>query len=173
MKTVKMAIYFVGDIHFGHKNMLKYEPNFRGYNTVEDMNNSFIKLWNSKISNQDIVYNLGDFIFTISPNKAEQILKRLNYKKMVLIIGNHDNKDMLRLYKKYGIECKYADMLNKDGYHFYLSHYPTLIEARKTYNIHGHIHSKSMGTSYHINVGCDYLNKIAISFDDLIKEYVK
>lgn len=164
-----MAIYFVSDLHFGHTNILKYEPKYRNYNSIKEMNINLIKEWNELITKNDIVYNLGDFFFGCSVEQAEIILKQLNFKKMILIIGNHDNKVMLKLFKKYNIELKYADMINSHGYHLYLSHYPTLIEAKKTFNLHGHIHSNKMETKYHINMCYDYNGKIGISLDELIK----
>ena len=45
-------IYFVGDLHFGHSNILEYEKETRGkyWNSVEEMNEGLIKLWNETIT---------------------------------------------------------------------------------------------------------------------------
>ena len=50
-------IYFVGDLHFGHSNILEYEKETRGkyWNSVEEMNEGLIKLWNETITKDDIV----------------------------------------------------------------------------------------------------------------------
>ncbi|MCI2931344.1 metallophosphoesterase [Staphylococcus hominis] len=164
-------IYFVGDLHFGHSNILEYEKETRGkyWNSVEEMNEGLIKLWNETITKDDIVYNIGDFFFNMKPKDVKRILKQLNYKKMILIAGNHDHRKMIKLFEQEGITVKYADMIRRDGVRYYLSHYPTLIGRKNLYNIHGHIHSDFMETGYHINVDYDFTGKIAISFDELIE----
>lgn len=129
-------IYFVGDLHFGHSNILEYEKETRGkyWNSVEEMNEGLIKLWNETITKDDIVYNIGDFFFNMKPKDVKRILKQLNYKKMILIAGNHDHRKMIKLFEQEGITVKYADMIKRDGVRYYLSHYPTLI-GRKIYII--------------------------------------
>lgn len=166
-------IYFVSDLHFGHKNIMKYEPEYRGYSGVKDMNEHLIKQWNSKITNDDIVYNLGDFFYHTKPTEVEEILSRLQYKKMILIVGNHDDNKTLNILRSKGVEVKYADIIRREGYGLYLSHYPTIIGSKKMYNIHGHLHSKQIGSNYHINVGYDSLGKVAISLEELMEEVIK
>lgn len=129
-------IYFVGDLHFGHSNILEYEKETRGkyWSSAEEMNKGLIKLWNETITKDDIVYNIGDFFFNMKPKDVKRILKQLNYKKMILIAGNHDHRRMIKLFEQEGITVKYADMIKRDGVRYYLSHYPTLI-GRKIYII--------------------------------------
>lgn len=166
-------IYFVGDLHFGHTNILDFEYETRGkyWNSVEEMNEGLINKWNNVITNEDIVYNLGDFFFNMKSQQFESIIKRLNFKKMILIAGNHDHSKMIKKFKKLGIEVKYADMIKRNGRRYYLSHYPVLIGRKNMFNIHGHIHSDFMETGYHINVDYDFMEKIAISFNEL-EEFV-
>lgn len=162
-------IYFVSDLHFNHANIIKYEEEYRGkYTSVEEMNEDLILQWNTLISKEDIVYNLGDFFFNLSKDKIEGILDRLNYKKMIFLVGNHDNNRVLNILRKYNIEVKVADIIRVEGKELYLSHYPTLLGIRNMYNIHGHLHSNNMETNYHINVGCDNILKIGISMEELL-----
>lgn len=162
-------IYFVGDLHFGHKSILKFEYETRGklWSNIEEMNEGLIEKWNETITKDDIVYNLGDFFFNMKAKDFEDIISRLNFKKMILIAGNHDHSKMIKKYQKLGVEVKYADMIKRNGIRYYLSHYPTLIGRKGMYNIHGHIHSEFMETGYHINVDYDFTGKIALSFDEL------
>lgn len=53
-------IYFTADLHFYHEKIIKHTK--RPYHTVDEMNKSLIKRWNDKISYDDEVYILGDFL---------------------------------------------------------------------------------------------------------------
>ena len=77
-------------------------------------------------------------------------------------------------------EIRWADMLNYKGYHFYLSHFPTLTgnlekESLKqcTCNLFGHTHQT---TNFHLDmpfmyhVGVDSHNCYPVSLDDIIQE---
>lgn len=173
----KNKTYFVSDIHFGHKNIMKYEPEYRNYSSVEEMDESIITQWNETISKEDTVYNLGDFFFTSNKERIREIVKRLNYKKMVLIIGNHDSSKVVKqLSSEFNIECKYADRIKVEGIQFFLSHYPMYMDRKGLINLHGHIHSKDMRDSKnnkslkHINIGLDNMGKVAISLEDVVKQ---
>lgn len=110
-------IYFVGDLHFGHKSILKFEYETRGKlrANVEEMNEGLIEKWNETITKDDIVYNLGDFFFNMKAKDFKDIICRLNFKKMILIAGNHDHSKKIKKYQKLGIEVKYADLIKSNG----------------------------------------------------------
>ena len=54
-----MSIYVTSDLHFGHKNIIKYEN--RPFNNIEEMDKAIIDLWNETINDEDLIYILGDF----------------------------------------------------------------------------------------------------------------
>ena len=84
-----MSIFFTSDCHFGHKKILTM-GNGRPFETMEDMESKLIENWNKKIlSNDDIVYVLGDMFWNYNSKKIKEILSQLNGKKY-LILGNHD-----------------------------------------------------------------------------------
>jgi calcineurin-like phosphoesterase family protein len=117
-------IYFTSDLHFNHKNILKFTK--RPYKNVEDMNNDIIKIWNNIIKKTDIVYILGDFCFCGRQLKRE-FLKRLNGKK-ILIIGNHDDFSARKQIEDgfYDVYLQKTIWLGKGKKEFKvnLSHYP-------------------------------------------------
>ena len=84
-------IYYTSDLHFGHKNIIKYEN--RPFMNIEEMEYVFIRNWNNKVkSNDDHIYIIGDFAFkgsNLSVDKINNIVEKLKGKKH-LIIGNHD-----------------------------------------------------------------------------------
>ena len=54
-----MKRYLIADLHFGHTNVIEYEQ--RPFNSVQEMDEALIKLWNSIVKSDDLVYVLGDF----------------------------------------------------------------------------------------------------------------
>ena len=165
-------IYFASDLHFGHKSILEWESDTRGhYESVEEMNADLIKQWNKTISNEDIVYYLGDFSFKKKQHEVVEILDQLNFKSAVFILGNHDHTPFRKTLEKYdNIEVKYADRIKAEGFIFYLSHFPMVLGERdRLICLHGHLHSTpSPNPNYQINVGYDKTKKIALSMEEVL-----
>ena len=78
----------------------------------------------------------------------------------------------------------YANVLKYKGYHFYLSHYPTLTSnldenkdlKRRMLNLFGHTHSKTKfyeGRPYMYNVALDAHNSFPVDLDTIIKDIQK
>lgn len=57
-KEENRKIYFTSDLHFCHKNILSYDN--RPYDTIEEMNRDIVETWNSIVSENDIIFLLGD-----------------------------------------------------------------------------------------------------------------
>ncbi len=79
-------IYFTGDTHFGHKNIIKFTN--RPFKDVGQMDEQLISNWNKVVGPNDSVYHLGDFSLG-SISACRNILDRLNG-KIFLIKGNHE-----------------------------------------------------------------------------------
>ena len=79
-------VFFIADTHFGHKNVLKLCN--RPFETIEQMNETFIENWNRRVTGRDSIYVIGDLFFRCED--PESILRRLHGKKH-LIVGNHDS----------------------------------------------------------------------------------
>lgn len=172
-------IWITSDTHFNHQNILAYEPESRPFNTVEEMNETIINNWNSKISPTDDVYHLGDF-FMGQQTGIEPILKRLNG-NITLIRGNHDTPNRIAIYKQHGIEVKDIDYLSYHGKFFILCHFPIaspeFIQMVRTDNseavvLYGHVHHNALrgyvdGT-YH--VGLDTNNLMPLSLYNIWQE---
>ena len=82
-------IFVISDTHFGHKNILTFlnedGSRVRDFSSLEEMDELIVENWNKTVSDQDIVYHLGDVYF----GAGHQHLKRLRGRKR-LILGNHD-----------------------------------------------------------------------------------
>lgn len=153
------TIFFISDLHFGHKNIWKFEGPSRGNaQSMEEAEEWLIEQWNSVVSKRDQVYVLGDAAF----NKvALAQIKRLRGNK-ILLMGNHDVSinSCLQVFGSTIPFCK------KFGY--WLSHppiHPTELRGRK--NIHGHVHSNSLPDDMYINVCVEVLGGKPVSLDEI------
>ena len=88
-------MFFVSDTHFHHDREFIYKP--RGYNSVQEMDEGIIKIWNERVDVNDIVIHLGDFCFQADQKLAENYIQRLNG-KIFLLWGNH-NSGVKQLYQ--------------------------------------------------------------------------
>lgn len=134
-----MTIWFTSDLHFGHKVMAaKHRPQF---GTIEKMDEVLIAKWNSKISDYDSVYILGDVSFH-KPGPTIGILNRLHGEKF-LVRGNHDKKMPAQVEALYSWIKDYH-VLKHEGQKYVLMHFPILSwdgMHKGSYMLHGHSHN--------------------------------
>ena len=130
-------IYLIGDPHFWHRAIIRYCN--RPFMTVEEMNETLIKNWNSVVGNNDIVYILGDFALC-GKDRIIEITQKLNGRKR-LILGNHDGAS-LETYRNAGFEYVYNHPIILEEFYI-LSHYPQTYIQIPFLNIHAHTHEPS------------------------------
>lgn len=85
-----MAHLFTSDPHFNHINILQYCSSTRPYGSVDEMNESLVKLYCDAVTKDDDLWFLGDIGFG-DPQKVIELVSRIPGKKH-LIVGNHDKK---------------------------------------------------------------------------------
>lgn len=134
-------VFVVSDLHFGHRNIMKFAGQYRhGETPLENMDYT-IRLWNKRVGKKDKVFVLGDTAFTTEGFEA---LKELNGRK-VLIRGNHDNyfstEQWLEVFEEVEGIVKYKN----NGNTYWLTHAPIHpCELRGRLNIHGHVHQNGV-----------------------------
>ena len=118
-----MAIFVVSDLHLAHSKDFIYGA--RGFENVEDMNETIIRNWNEVVGEEDDVFVLGDLVMGSLENV--QLLEELNG-RIHIVRGNHDVDTRWDFYQNlpYVVEANNSLYLSYDGYKFYLSHYPTI-----------------------------------------------
>jgi len=150
------TIFFIGDTHFGHENLIR---NLRGMEPYQH-DEMLVHQWNSVVRKKDdIVYHMGDVMMHKSPEELK-ILDKLNGIKY-LVRGNHDVMNTacyLKYFREvYGIVKKYD---------FWLSHCPIHpSELRGRVNVHGHTHRTVIPDSHYLNVSCEMINYTPISLE--------
>ena len=114
-------VFYIADLHFGHKNIIRYDN--RPFKTVEEMDKALIERWNRAVSKEDFVFILGD-ISWYDDEKTADIFEQLNGTK-VIVRGNHDNiKPNTRLARCFsGTQSYYEYYYNKKN-KVIMCHYP-------------------------------------------------
>lgn len=167
-KHPNRKIYVIGDHHFFHENIIKYErPEF---SNVDEMNQRIIEAHNSVINPDDIVIFLGDFSFSGNKEILKNIISQMNGHKY-LLMGNHDRNSLIKKFGELGFEGIFTTPVKMNN--TYLSHEPLNTEEEKdfhfkllvksfnsnpkAYNYHGHIHTTEGSNYPYINVCCEAL----------------
>lgn len=189
--------FFVSDLHYDHNRDFIWGAVGRAYKDVTEMNHDIIHSWNSVVSYNDIVWNLGDSMFgDFDGTKIIKLWDRLNFKVLYELWGNHQSgtKTIYRelCHDKGLVNCEmypleleisptkkviflghYAEIM-VDDQRIVLSHYP--IESwngisKSAWHIHGHSHCNLPNTKNvkRLDVGWDYKKK-PVSFPEVRSE---
>ena len=69
--------YYISDLHLFHKNVTNEGSNFdnRPFDTLEEMHKVIKENWNSKVTNADHVYILGDLAWKENEDKLEEYFR--------------------------------------------------------------------------------------------------
>lgn len=179
-------IWFIGDTHFGHRNILSFEEGghpLRDFSSIEEHDMKIIANWNSVVKPHDKIYHLGDVAFN---KKCMDYFKILNGKKR-LIRGNHDLfKD--HLYTEHFQQIHGVKSFCINGHRGVLSHVPLHEDciSRWGLNIHGHLHANRIRMSNleehkghpeldtiddprYFNVSCEQINYTPIHIEEIFK----
>lgn len=110
-----MKQFITSDLHFDHRRIIEYCPLSRGHlSSVDEMNEELIQKYNSKVTEEDHTYILGDIGFG-KPERTMEFLKRLNGTKTI-ILGNHDRKLQSSSIFNEPIQRRLAGIVEVDNY---------------------------------------------------------
>lgn len=164
-------IYYCADLHFDYEAIL--EQTGRPFSTISEMNEALIENWNKTVTEEDVVYFVGD-MGCHSSSIPDEYLSRLNGHKH-LIRGNHDTglEDQQRLFRYFESITDFLE-IDDEGVHITLCHYP-IIYIQRGYMIHGHLHNTKKEL-YEIlkqlprvmNAGVDVNQYKPVTLDELI-----
>ena len=157
------GVFFTADLHLGHRNIIQYCN--RPYSSVDEMDESLISNWNSKVEKNDHIYIVGDF--TMGSN-ATTYLRRLNGRKH-LVRGNHDNEPKL----DHGWTSIHDLRTVKVGSQpIVLCHYALRVWDKShygSYHCYGHSHGKLPDDldSLSLDVGVDCHSYFPLEFEEI------
>lgn len=181
MRIDKQNIFFVSDFHIGHFNVIKFDK--RPFKNLDEMHNTLINNWNNVISDDDIVFYLGDLFYKCSIKYPVWLVHQLKG-KIHFILGNHDRyRDISKMnrFETISTEIKLDvkdDSANRGYQHFHLHHHPILSWNKASHgaiHLHGHCHQKlAMSPDYSwlykrkiMDVGCNGIDYTPISYSQI------
>lgn len=140
--------YYIADLHFFHAGM-NTKMDYRGFESVEEMNEYMKNKWNGKVRRNDEVVIIGDLSFG-TVEQTNKLLEQLNG-RLYLITGNHDRfVDQADFKTGRFTWIKPYGELSDNRRKVVLCHYPIMCyngqyrvdEAGnpKTYMLYGHVH---------------------------------
>jgi calcineurin-like phosphoesterase family protein len=160
IKIEHTDVWFWSDMHLGHKCEHWETPLWknRGFNSVEEHDETLIERWNDNIGEESDIFHLGDIMFgSNGEERLEEVLNKLTFKTLYLFSGNH-SAGYKQLLSKSSEEngVRYLGFGNKKiyfvpnyleiivyGQPIVLSHYPLVSwngQAKGSWMLHGHCH---------------------------------
>lgn len=154
--------WFTADEHYNHAKILKYCH--RPFETVEDMNEFLITLFNNSVGKRDITVHIGDFGFFKKEEQAQKIIRRLNGNH-IFVKGSHDrwlpnNHRMMwrkHIQGQFVVCCHYALRTWERAHH-------------GAWNLYGHSHGTLPGIGRQMDVGVDCNMFCPVPFDEIRKK---
>lgn len=192
MIEITLDTYIISDTHFGHANILKYEP-MRKVWLGDYPDQRLCEVWNETIGSIDTVLHLGDYVW--KGEDIERYTKKLNGQKY-LLRGNHDRGAQIYRTKGFSDVIDYKakgeaayHIAQVDGLRILFSHYPIISdgfddihwrtlskvfeEEKCDVNIHGHVHSMVLGDSRCINASLEAIGFAPIQLGQLLENHYK
>lgn len=200
-QTEESKVFFTSDPHHSHKNICAGVTNWlkpedwptpyhewhdhdarkefcskhglRDFPSIEKMNSAIIDRFNETVTQDDILFILGDIGFG-GKESVPTLMKQLVCKNVHLIYGNHDkdienNRDGIQGYFK---SCEYLRDIYVDQQQIMLCHYKMAIwnrSHRGSWQLWGHSHGSLPDDPnlLSIDVGVDTNDMYPYSFDDI------
>ena len=142
------------------------------------MDMELINLWNETVGDDDIVFVLGDFIWSKDSNEIVKTIKLLNGGTIFFLPGNHDNVELYNKVKDKRFHIisdtamVFVSGIDEDKpsreHELMISHFPLATWPhfyRGTYNLHGHIHSGPRSKADVDQPGADLILKPHLTYD--------
>lgn len=164
-------VFMISDTHLGHQKIITYEKKRSHFDTIEEHDEALVSNWNSVVGKTDVVWHLGDVLWT---RRAFPLLSRLNGRKY-LVLGNHDSEYPTERWLQYFVRVSAAEEFD-DGIMTHIPIHPYQ-KYRYKMNIHGHTHDNVVenddGTPdpFYWNVSCEQVNLTPIPYEVLNKRH--
>ncbi len=168
-------VFFISDLHLGHKNICKFRP----FDSVEEHDEYIKENLLTSLTKRSKLFILGDVAFT--EEAGDWVVELAKHTpNTTIVLGNHDSdrscgrRNMLK-YMQAGIKL-HGLTTYKDAW---LSHCPIHPDEmrKKSLNIHGHTHGNNVRYFSHhnsediryFNVSCENVDYKPIRYDQILE----
>jgi len=185
-----MTTFFTADLHLSHARI--NELSGRPFSNLRAMNAALVKGWNSRVTDEDTVWVLGDVC--MGPIQESLDLIPLLAGRKILMPGNHDRcwdghplRNRSRDWDARYLDAGFAEivqgpfLLRIPGFPVLLSHFPYSGDSHDLdrytahrpaddggWLLHGHVHEKWRQRGRMINVGVDAWQGKPVSEDTVV-----
>lgn len=162
------GLYHIADLHWGHKNILKYRT---GFDSIEQHDHTILDNILNTTTKRDSLWLLGDILFDRKSIEYMRIISN-HVGQLNWVLGNHDtdNKERLETVQQVmdeGLCARIGAIFKRGGY--WLTHAPLHpLELRGCKNIHGHVHSATIEDENYYNVSCENVRYKPVSREGLL-----
>jgi len=171
---IMSEVYMIGDLHIGHKGIVKHRAIF---DNIEDHNETIRSNVKSVGGKNDKLILLGDIVFTKESIPFVQDMVS-HFGQIVYIAGNHDLERGINMQDLIdGFGCNIQAILRYKE--FWLTHCPIHpAELRGKINIHGHVHSATITTESgdidkrYFNTSCENVDYTPVSLQEIRKSRI-
>ena len=156
-------VFVIADTHFGHKRIIEsgMEKQARDFETIEKHDEELVYRWNTTVKKNDTIWHLGDVGF--GENFWDYVAQLNGIKKLVM--GNHDNH-ATELYLKH-FSRLYGCIKLRNAIFSHAPVHPNQLR-RFPMNIHGHMHSRSVGDPAYVCVSVEQTDLAPILLDTVL-----
>ncbi len=161
-------IWFSGDYHLSHKNIIQYCN--RPFKSVDEMDNTIFMNLQTSVKSGDILYFLGDLTF--DEYIAEDFFKNFRHIKIYFIPGNHDSKEVITIASEYCISVSELMDIVIENQPITLCHYAMRVWNKSHFNawqLYGHTHATLDPLGKQYDVGIDNNNFMPVSFEKIVQ----
>lgn len=150
----------IGDLHLGHRNIIKYRPQFK---TATEHDETIVDNIKHTVNKRDNLYILGDAAFT---HEALKLISNIHCRK-ILIMGNHDQMGTMKIADLVNVYDAIHSLISYRNY--WLSHAPIHSDELRSRlgNIHGHTHTHNINDSRYLNLSADQINFTPVTFSHI------
>lgn len=194
-----MQTYFTSDLHFGHKNIIKFCN--RPFKDVDEMNYELVRKYNNVVKPEDTCYFLGD-LGKLRFEDFRDVINSMNGNK-IMVLGNHDKGTLSFLNLGFQAVMLNGCMIVENKF-LTFSHYPLIGVKREDtsmykgrehenwyreditkklgygvsdfgqFHVHGHLHAPNSGRAKVIegrqmDIGVDGNNYMPVSLGKISK----
>lgn len=168
------STFFISDLHFSHKNIVKFTRNqpyepiktdvpLRPWDDLDEHDDALIANWNKTVGVNDTVWVLGDV--TLGKGGLEKVAC-LNGTKH-LVPGNHDEQPIAMLTPYFDKIMGVKEFQQRGWVCTHIPVHTSQVDHRWKINVHGHLHDNIINDPRYINVGCEQVNFTPLHIDEI------